>query len=284
MIRFVGTDNKIHYGDAILPQGVSDARHAKEALLIEGNPLGDYTVSNIKVKVRQLLSPLEHSLIGTARFLGLNYRKHAQELNMPIPKYPVLFFKPITSLAGPNDPVVVPLIAQIDNETDYECELVVVIGKPARDVSVKDALDYVLGYAVGNDVSQRAWQIKKSGGQWGLGKMFDGWAPFGPAIVSKSLIPNPQALSISTTINDKTVQSESTSDMIFSVAEAISFLSQGSTLMPGDLIFTGTPSGVGSGRKPNLWLQNGDQVTVSLSEVGSVSSQVVYEKGILPKL
>lgn len=284
MIRFVGTDNKIHYGDAILPQGVSDARHAKEALLIEGNPLGDYNVSNIKVKVRQLLSPLENSLIGTARFLGLNYRKHAQELNMPIPKYPVLFFKPITSLAGPNDPVVVPLIAQIDNETDYECELVVVIGKSARDVSVKDALDYVLGYAVGNDVSQRAWQIKKSGGQWGLGKMFDGWAPFGPAIVSKSLIPNPQALSISTTINDKTVQSESTSDMIFSVAEAISFLSQGSTLMPGDLIFTGTPSGVGSGRKPNLWLQNGDQVTVSLSEVGSVSSQVVYEKGILPKL
>lgn len=208
---------------------------------------------------------------------------------MDIPKYPVLFYKPITALGGPNDSIVVPRFAQIGNSTDYECELVIVIGKPARDVSVKDALNYVLGYSVGNDVSQRVWQIKKGGGQWSVGKMFDGWAPYGPAIVSSSLIPDPQTLTISTVLNGETVQKESTSDMIFSVAEAVSFLSQGSTLMPGDLIFTGTPSGVGSGKNPCVWLAHDDQVTVSLSEVGSVSSKVIFEKGgplpdISPKL
>ncbi|KAF5108274.1 hypothetical protein DV453_002404 [Geotrichum candidum] len=284
LVRFVSTDKKIYYGDAILPAGTSDARLAKEAFIITGNPLAEYTVTSQRAAIVRLLSPLDPAAVGTARFLGLNYRKHAEELGLPIPKYPVLFFKPRTALGGPNDAIVVPRIAQVDNETDYECELVAVIGKPARDVPLEKALDYVLGYAVGNDVSQRAWQIKKSGGQWGLGKMYDGWAPFGPAIVSSDLIRDPQALKISTTINGKTVQSESTGDMIFSVAQAISFLSQGSTLQPGDLIFTGTPSGVGSGRKPNLWLQDGDQVVVELENVGTVSNTVIYEKGLLPKL
>lgn len=203
---------------------------------------------------------------------------------MTPPKYPVLFYKPITALAGPNEKLIVPKVAQLDDSTDYECELVVVIGKKARDVSVEDALNYVLGYAVGNDFSQREWQIKKGGGQWSLGKMYDGWAPFGPAVVSTSVIPDPQALTISTVLNGETVQNESTSDMIFSVAEAISFLSQGSTLMPGDLIFTGTPSGVGSGRKPALWLKDGDDIKVALSQVGSVPSKVEFEKGALPNL
>lgn len=195
-----------------------------------------------------------------------------------------MFYKPITALAGPNDKVIVPRVAQIDNSTDYECELVVVIGKKARDVSVDDALNYVLGYAVGNDLSQREWQIKKGGGQWSLGKMYDGWAPFGPAVVSSNVIRDPQSLTISTVLNGQTVQKESTSDMIFSVAEAVSFLSQGSTLMPGDLIFTGTPSGVGSGRTPNLWLKDGDDIKVELSEVGSVPSKIEFEKGPLPDL
>lgn len=253
--------------------------------MIKGNPLtADYTVTDSKLPIVKFLAPLDPAAIGTARFLGLNYRKHAEETKSPIPKYPILFFKPITALGGPNDDIVIPKIAQIDNSTDYECELVVVIGKEARDVSVEDALDYVLGYAVGNDVSHRVWQTKKSGGQWGVGKMFDGWAPFGPAIVSANIIKDPQSLVISTTINGEVLQKETTRDMIFSVAEAISFLSQGSTLKPGDLIWTGTPSGVGVGRKPFLWLKDGDVVTVELENVGTVQSSVIFEKGILPKL
>lgn len=131
-------------------------------------------------------------------------------------------------------------MAQEGEGLDYECELVIVIGKEAKDVPESRALDYVLGYAVGNDVSHRDWQIKRGGGQWGLGKGFDGWAPFGPGIVSSRLIRDPNALHISTRLNGQVVQSSSTRDMIFSVAKVVAFLSQGTTLLPGDLIFTGT--------------------------------------------
>lgn len=159
---------------------------------------------------------------------------------MPIPKYPVLFYKPITSVTGPFDDIPVAAPAQEAEGLDYECELVAVIGKEAKDVSESTALDYVAGYAVGNDVSHREWQLKRGGGQWSLGKGFDGWAPFGPGIVSSKILKDPGKLSISTRINGKTVQDSNTQDLIFSVAEAVSFLSQGTTLLPGDLIFTGT--------------------------------------------
>jgi 2-keto-4-pentenoate hydratase/2-oxohepta-3-ene-1,7-dioic acid hydratase in catechol pathway len=159
---------------------------------------------------------------------------------MPLPKYPVLFYKPVTALTGPFDQIPVPALAQEAEGLDYECELVAVIGKEARDVPESRALDYVLGYAVGDDVSHREWQLKRGGGQWALGKGFDGWAPFGPGIVSSSLIKDPQNLNISTKLNGQTVQQSSTKDMIFGVAQTIAFLSQGTTLLPGDLIFTGT--------------------------------------------
>lgn len=174
------------------------------------------------------------------RCLGLNYEQHAIESNAPIPKYPVLFYKPVTSIAGPTDDIPVSYMAQEGEGLDYECELVVVIGKEARDVPESKALDYVFGYAVGNDVSHRDWQIKKGGGQWSLGKGFDGWAPFGPGIVSSKLIRDPNALDISTKLNGKIVQSSNTKDQIFGVAKTIAFISQGVTLLPGDVIFTGT--------------------------------------------
>ena len=158
---------------------------------------------------------------------------------MPLPKYPVLFYKPITSISGPCDNVPVPALAT-EAGLDYECELVAVIGKEAREVPESRALEYVLGYAVGNDISHREWQLKRGGGQWGLGKGFDGWAPMGPGIVSTSLIRDPQTLGISTKVNGTIVQDSSTKDMIFSVAKTIAFLSQGTTLLPGDLLFTGT--------------------------------------------
>lgn len=160
--------------------------------------------------------------------------------NMPQPTYPILFFKPVTALTGPFDAIPVATPAQEVEGLDYECELVAVIGKEAKDVPESKALDYVLGYAVGDDISHREWQLKRGGGQWSLGKGFDGWAPFGPGIVSSRIIKDPQALRIFTKVNGKTVQDSSTKDMIFSVAKTIAFLSQGTTLLPGDLIFTGT--------------------------------------------
>jgi 2-keto-4-pentenoate hydratase/2-oxohepta-3-ene-1,7-dioic acid hydratase in catechol pathway len=197
---------------------------------------------------------------------------------MPIPKYPILFYKPVTSASGPTDPIPVPLMAQEAEGLDYECELVAVIGKEARDVKEEDALEYVLGYAVGNDVSHREWQIARGGGQWALGKGFDGWAPFGPAIVSNELILDPQKLQISTKVKGKQMQKQSTSDMIFGVAKTIAFLSQGTTLLPGDLIWTGTPEGVGMGRDPKVWLKDGDVAEVGLEGVGSCENRVVFEK------
>lgn len=240
LIRFLAKDGHIYYGDAILPAGVSDISTATAARVIKGDIFGQHQVTDQVVGVKMLLAPLARKEIGTVRGLGLNYEQHAKESNLPAPKYPVLFFKPITSITGPTDEIPVPPIAQECEGLDYECELVIVIGKQAKNVSESEALDYVLGYAIGNDVSHREWQLKRGGGQWALGKSFDGWAPFGPGIVTSELIRDPDALRISTKLNGQTVQSSSTKDMIFGVAKTVSFLSHGTTLLPGDLIFTGT--------------------------------------------
>ncbi len=159
---------------------------------------------------------------------------------MPVPKYPILFYKPLTAVTGPYDPIPVSAAAQEVDGVDYECELVAVVGQGGRDIPETSALSHVAGYAVGNDVSHRDWQKRRGGGQWGLGKGFDGWAPLGPGIVSSRIIKDPQNLKIWTKLNGKIVQESTTKDMIFSVAETVSFLSQGTTLLPGDLIFTGT--------------------------------------------
>ncbi|KAL2003447.1 hypothetical protein VTN02DRAFT_3758 [Thermoascus thermophilus] len=278
LIRFLAKDGHVYYGDALLPSGVSDIAKATRARVIQGDIFGQHRVTEQVAEVKMLLAPLARKDIRTVRCLGLNYAQHAKEANMPVPKFPVLFYKPVTSIAGPTDDIPVAPVAQDGEGLDYECELVVVIGKEARDVPESRALDYVLGYAVGNDVSHRDWQLKHGGGQWSLGKGFDGWAPFGPGIVSSSIIRDPNALKISTKLNGQTVQSSTTKDMIFSVAKTISFLSQGTTLLPGDVIFTGTPQGVGMGRKPQLWLKDGDKVEVSLEGVGSCLNQVVFSK------
>ncbi|KAJ6155045.1 hypothetical protein N7470_005611 [Penicillium chermesinum] len=258
LVRFLAKDGQIYYGDALLPSGVSDISKATQAKVIQGDIFGDHKVTEQVADIRLLLAPLARQDIAAVRCLGLNYAQHAKESGNPIPKYPVLFFKPVTSISGPTDDIPIAPLALEGEGLDYECELVIVIGKEARDVPESKALEYVLGYAVGNDVSHREWQIKRGGGQWGLGKTFDGWAPFGPGI---------------------TVQSSSTKDMIFGVAKTVSFLSQGTTLLPGDLIFTGTPEGVGMGRTPNLWLKDGDQVEVSLEGVGSCVNKVVFKPG-----
>jgi 2-keto-4-pentenoate hydratase/2-oxohepta-3-ene-1,7-dioic acid hydratase in catechol pathway len=278
LVRFLAKDGRTYYGDAILPRGVSDIAKAKQARVVTGSIFGKHEVSDQVQDIRLLLAPLAPEDVSTVRCLGLNYALHAKETGMAEPKFPILFYKPATSLSGPSDPIAIHPMAQEGTGLDYECELIVVIGKRCTDVSESEALDYVLGFTVGNDVSHRDWQIKHGGGQWSLGKGFDGWAPYGPGIVTRQIIKDPQALKIWTKVNGQTVQDSDTSDMIFNIKKTIAFLSQGVTLMPGDLILTGTPPGVGMGRKPQVWLKDGDVVEVGLEHVGTCTNKVEFTK------
>lgn len=204
---------------------------------------------------------------GTRQFvaIGLNYRKHAEESGHDIPKEPVVFTKAITSIAGPNDEVVLPEGSQAG---DWEVELGFVMGRSASQVPLADALTYVAGYCLANDVSERDWQIKRNG-QWGKGKSFPGFGPLGPWLVTADEIPDPQTLPVELRVNGVVKQSSNTADMIFSVAEIVSYLSQFMTLLPGDVVITGTPSGVGLGMKPPQFLQRGDVMTLSAGPLGT---------------
>ncbi|ORX83397.1 hypothetical protein K493DRAFT_388100 [Basidiobolus meristosporus CBS 931.73] len=198
--------------------------------------VGLKAVTSREVTVQKLLAPL--AKVPIFRAIGLNYKEHAQEFNSPIPNYPIVFLKPPNVLQHPNEPIVVPYVAS-NQEADYEVELAVVIGK-----AFQLALGYVLGYTICSDVSSRRWQSPAYGsGQWCFSKGFDTYAPMGPCIVNRSLTPNPQALTLTTRLNGQTMQNSSTADMIFPVAELISFLSQGTTLQPGEVL-TGTPQGL----------------------------------------
>jgi 2-keto-4-pentenoate hydratase/2-oxohepta-3-ene-1,7-dioic acid hydratase in catechol pathway len=204
---------------------------------------------------------------GTRQFvaIGLNYRKHAQEAGMEIPTEPVVFTKAITALAGPDDTVVLPKDSVAG---DWEIELGFVMGSIARDVSVEDALSTVAGYCLANDVSERDWQIKRNG-QWGKGKSFDGFGPIGPWLVTTDELPDPQDIPIELSVNGQVRQSSNTADMIFPVAKIVSYLSEFMTLLPGDVVITGTPAGVGLGMKPPTFLKRGDVMTLSGGPLGT---------------
>jgi len=210
---------------------------------------------------------------GSRQFvaIGLNYRKHAEEAGMDIPKEPVIFTKAITSLSGPNDDIVLPDGAQ---EGDWEIELGFIIGTTARKVPVEKALEHIAGYCLANDVSERNWQTKR-GGQWSKGKSFDTFGPIGPWLVTTDEIPNPQTLEMELKVNGETRQKSTTADMIFSVAEIVSHLSQFMTLLPGDVVITGTPSGVGLGMKPQQFLKKGDVITLRMDQLGTQTQKVV---------
>ncbi len=203
--------------------------------------------------------------------IGLNYRKHAVESGLEIPKEPVVFTKALTSLAGPNDDITMP---DDSVATDWEVELGVIIGTTARKVSVEQALSHVAGYCLANDVSERDWQIKR-GNQWGKGKSFDGFGPIGPWLVTTDELPDPQTIPISLSVNGQVRQSSNTSDMIFSVAQVVSYLSQFMTLLPGDVVITGTPSGVGLGMKPPQFLSRGDVMVLDGGPLGTQRQTVV---------
>lgn len=204
--------------------------------------------------------------------LGLNYRDHAAETGAQIPKEPVLFSKYATALIGHGDSIVLPPVSQ---EVDYEAELVIVVGKGGRNIKAASAMEHVFGYTIGHDVSARDWQLKKDQKQWMVGKTFDTFAPTGPYIVTADELPDPHNLPIRLRLNGQTMQDSNTKQMIFDVATVLAYLSQVFTLYPGDIIFTGTPPGVGIARKPPVWLKPGDVVEVEIEGIGVLRNPVV---------
>lgn len=258
-------------------------RHARQhddgrATRLDGELFGELVDTGQPVTIAKLLAPF---LPVDILCIGLNYQKHAEEGGKQAPENPVLFMKSTAAVQNPGDPIVLP--RQLRSDTvDYECELVVVIGKPCKNVAAADALDYVLGYTCGNDVSARDWQRNGGGGQWCRGKTFDTFAPLGPCLVTADEIPNPNALGIKTVLNGQTMQDWNTDDMIFDVPRLVEFLSGSTTLLPGTAIFTGTPHGVGFARTPPVWLHAGDTVTVAIEGIGELTNPVVEEQIAYP--
>ncbi|OTA69525.1 hypothetical protein K449DRAFT_384476 [Hypoxylon sp. EC38] len=251
----------VHDGDAVEVRVFSG-----NSVLNPGSPTGETEV------ISRILSPVSAEEVGTIRCIGLNYANHAKEANMKVPDVPMMFMKPATALADPWPvPTVIPRHTLKDDCADYEAELAIVIGRACKNVTAKEALNYILGYTAANDVSSRASQIAQS--QACYSKGFDGSCPLGPVLVSATVMPDPSKFTIRGLKNGEVMQSSGLSDMIFDCAELVSFLSQGTTLPAGTIILTGTPAGVGFGKKPPAYLHDKDNFVVELlPHVGSLYS------------
>lgn len=201
--------------------------------------------------------------------VGLNYSLHAKESNMPLPEVPILFMKATSSLCGPNDPIIIP---KNSTKTDWEVELAVIIGKKASYLDKDKAMDHVAGYCLHNDVSERDFQLHH-GGQWVKGKSADHFAPLGPYLVTKDEIPNPHDLRLWLKVNGEMMQDSNTSDLVFDIPTLVAYISQYMTLLPGDIISTGTPSGVGLGLKPPRYLQHRDVVVLGIDGLGEARQE-----------
>jgi 2-keto-4-pentenoate hydratase/2-oxohepta-3-ene-1,7-dioic acid hydratase in catechol pathway len=243
------------------------------ALKLAGDIYTSLQPTSEKVEIRKLLAPIQPSSIIC---IGLNYRKHAEETGAKFPEYPIVFFKGINTLQNPGDAIEIPRHLRSD-EVDYECELAVIVGRTCKNASRENALEYVLGYTCSNDVSARDWQIKYGGGQWCRGKSFDTFSPLGPVLVTRDEIPNPNALEIRTILNGQVMQDWNTNDMIFDVPSLIEFLSGSTTLLPGTVILTGTPHGVGMAQKPPRWLKAGDEISIEIEKIGVLQNRVANE-------
>jgi 2-keto-4-pentenoate hydratase/2-oxohepta-3-ene-1,7-dioic acid hydratase in catechol pathway len=264
IIRYLDLQENEHYG----------AKQEDDSVIeLAGSLFSQLKPTNRPTDVRKLLAPLVPSqILG----IGLNYRRHAEETKAKVPEFPVLFIKGLNTLQNPGDPILIPTHLASE-EVDYECELAVVIGRPCKNVSRKNALDFVLGYTCANDVSARDWQKKRGGGQWSRGKSFDSFCPLGPCLVTPDEIPNPNTLAIRTILNGITVQDWNTNDMIFDVPSIIEFLSGSTTLLPGTTILTGTPHGVGMAADPPRWLKPGDSVSIEVEGIGRLTNPVESE-------
>ncbi len=259
--------------EGAIQHGLRHGDGSVERLL--GSPLTDWRPSGERADVAQLLAPVDPRAILC---IGVNYRRHALEFGTPIPQRPVLFMKPPAALQHPGAAIELPT-ALASAQVDYEGELAVVIGRTCKNVQRDEALACVLGYTCANDVSARDWQKRPElgGGQWCRGKSFDTFAPLGPVLVTPQELPDPNALGLRTWLNGALVQDAHTSDMIFAVADLIAFLSGSTTLQPGTVILTGTPSGVGMAADPPRWLRPGDTVAVEIEGLGRLENPVVAE-------
>ena len=243
------------------------------ALEITGDIFGDFRVTDNVVTPGKLLAPLVPANILA---IGLNYKKHAEEGGKGVPERPMLFIKATSSLQNPHDPIEIPQ-KLASTEVDFECELAVVIGRRCKNATRANALDYVLGYTCANDVSARDWQQRWGGGQFCQGKSFDTFCPLGPVLVTRDEIPNPNNLAIKTILNGQTMQDWNTDDMCFDVPTLIEFLSGSKTLLPGTVILTGTPHGVGYARKPPVFLKAGDTISIEIERIGTLTNPVANE-------
>ncbi|CAI7649742.1 hypothetical protein N7509_008799 [Penicillium cosmopolitanum] len=281
LVRFVPKSNpaKVLIGEPVDPKlDVGLAIYRGEEVSVRpfsgSSILNPGQVTGTTETIARLLSPLAQTEVGSIRCIGLNYSSHAKEMSLPIPDVPTLFMKPSTALADPwPAPTVLPKITQQDNTGDYESEMVIVIGRDAKDVSESEALDYVLGYTAANDVSSRTSQMNQS--QWSFSKGFDGACPIGPTLVSAALIPDASKLHIRGLKSGRVMQDCPLTDLIFSVPQLVSFLSQGTTLPAGTIILTGTPPGVGAAKNPKEFIKAGDEFSVELlPHVGTLINKI----------
>ncbi|KAJ0154045.1 Fumarylacetoacetate hydrolase domain-containing protein 2 [Colletotrichum tanaceti] len=270
LVRFVprSDPSKILIGEpesASVDVGVAvrNGDEVKVAVWSGSSVLAPGSKTDQRAVIDRVLSPVSADEVGTIRCIGLNYVQHAKEVGVALPDVPTVFFKPSTALADPwPAPTVLPHLTQADDCGDYESELAVVLGRTAKNVAEADAMDYVLGYTACNDVSSRTYQLNQS--QWCFAKGFDGSCPLGPTLVSKDLIPDPSKLKMRGLWNGDVLQESGIDDLIFNVPKIISFLSQSTTLPAGTVIITGTPAGVGLGRKPKVTLKHGDEFRVEI--------------------
>ncbi|KAF2158386.1 hypothetical protein M409DRAFT_71669 [Zasmidium cellare ATCC 36951] len=274
LIRFEDNNTQEQWGNLSEEPKGSSLKGASVELL-SGSLQQGFTKTGKQGTVAKLLTPVPPT--GIVPCIGVNYRHHAEEANLPIPTRPVVFTKPPDALTASYEDVHVH--PEVTKQLDYEGELTVVIGKDAKNVSATNALDHVLGYTVGNDISARDYQIPASvcGGQFCYAKSFDQFAPVGPCIVSSNIIKDPQQLTYYTKVNGMIRQQTSTSDMVWSVAEIIEHLSRGTTLRAGTFIMTGTPSGVGLFMKPPQFLQDGDVVEIGIENIGVLQNRIVFD-------
>lgn len=315
LVRYIPADGSadVRYGDPILPDGstgseiVEWAEQGKlQVKVLEGSDYLSATPTDRTEAVKALLGPLEPRDVPIVRCIGLNYKSHSTsrmplshlnttstealpnasyialvlETGRPLPKNPFMFTKPGPSVANHGEDIPIPVIAQ--QQCDYEGELVIVIGKDAKNVNEDEALEYVAGYTAGNDVSARDWQREpeKAGPvpQWSFSKSFDKYAPLGPALVARHILGAADNQSLKTLVNGAVRQEGNTSDLYFGVRKLVAYCSQGQTLQKGSLIMTGTPGGVGLFMKPPAFLKDGDEVVVDIGGIGQLKNRIVFEK------
>ncbi|KAK9449626.1 fumarylacetoacetate hydrolase domain-containing 2 [Limtongia smithiae] len=285
LVRYVSSkDGKVKYGDPVIEDVTADIGHLAlagqlEVEVLDGtDPLSALPTGERDI-VSVLLGPLVPEDVPVIRCIGLNYKTHILESGLKLPECPTIFTKPGPAVAEFGASIPIPKIAQ--SQCDYEGELTIVIGRDAKNVSSEDALDYVAGYTVGNDISARDWQMDpgKAGvvPQWTFSKSFDKYAPLGPCIVSTSILGDASKQQLSTFVNGDLRQSANTEDLCFGVRRVIEFCSRGQTLQKGSLIMTGTPGGVGLFMKPQAFLNNGDHVSVSISGIGTLTNSIEFE-------